>query len=184
MTPLVGLSTVNIYQVQVHRAVDLKVETDRLALLTSQYLIFHQEVLLKQPPNQLVVPQEAVAEKEGCTNLQYQLDQETTAMEGHVIERRRKRECKRELMTIFSQLKRRAREDRYVNNNVCGYVCNSSSFSSVLHERYSLHGYKPGHDHTDRTIDIYCYDELLTYSACNICLKVYPSLFYIQMSIL
>ena len=128
MTPLVGLSTINIYQVQVHRAVDLKVERDRLALLTSQYLICHQEVLLKKNPNQLVVPQEVVAEKESCTNLQYQLDQEKAAMEGHVRERRRKRECKRELMTIFSQPKRRVREDRYVNNIVCGYVCNLSSF--------------------------------------------------------
>ena len=127
MTPLVGLSTINIFQVQVHRAVDLKVERDRLALLTSQYLIFHQEVLLKQPQNHLVVPQEAVAEKESCTNLQYQLDQEKAAMEGHMTERR-KRECKRELMTIFSQPKRRASEDRYVNNIVCGYVCNLSSF--------------------------------------------------------
>ena len=154
MTPLVGLSTVNIYQV--HRAVDLKVEADILTHLTSQYLTFHQEVLLKQLASQLVVGQEVVVEKEGCTKLQYQLHQETTVMkfEGHVIEKRRKRECKRELTSIFSQLKRKAREDRYVTNNVCSYTCNSSSFSSVLHERYSLHGYKPGHDHTDRTIDI------------------------------
>lgn len=52
-------------------------------------------------------------------------------------------------------------EKRQVYFNVLTTVCEliiHPLFSAVLYERHSLHGYKPGYDHTDRTIAYYNYE--------------------------